>query len=150
MTSLLPAAALLAPVPEIYLREGEDMGRVAFGSRAWNVLRDFDEQAGPGAPVWIYASHPSRNRGPVASWRATWVGWIETSGGPHPEGDMVRPASTMGGKEDCAGYWAGFWEVRDLHPLGSNKKISELTDIHGRKYRRSFIPEGPILLAAAT
>lgn len=51
----LAPAALLAPVPHDHLLDGADVcanrGKVAFGSRAWEVIRRLDDEAAPGAAV---------------------------------------------------------------------------------------------------
>jgi len=137
-------------VPGTSWRVCREQGKVAFGSRAWEVLRRFDEGAGPGAPVLIYASHPATSVGPVVTWRAIWAGWVESEGGAHPDGDLYRPPSTHGG-EDRARWWAVFWAVSDLRELSRDEwlPVARLTDLRGRAYRRGFMPEGPILLGAA-
>lgn len=81
--------ALLAPVPELYLPEGQALcegpqGRVAFGSRAWETLQRFDDAAGVDAPVLIYASMSGEHRGPVVTWAARWHGalaWLQLAAG---------------------------------------------------------------------
>ncbi len=74
----VPVAGLLAPVPMDHLSDGIEVcrqeGKVAFGSRAWEVFRDLHAEAGPGAPVLIYASHSDAPLGPVVSWRARYAG----------------------------------------------------------------------------
>ncbi len=46
MTNTVANVALLAPVPLVHLMAGADIakreGRVAFGSRAWDVFRELD------------------------------------------------------------------------------------------------------------
>ncbi len=63
MTTMLPAAALLAQVPEIHLRKGEWIcaasGRLTPGSRACETLSRFDSAVDAGAPVLLYASQPT-------------------------------------------------------------------------------------------
>jgi len=150
----VPVEALLAPVPEIYLPEGQDLcnmsqGRVAFGSRAWEVLKRFDDEVGQGAPVLIYASVSSEHRGPVVSWVATWHGLVfALNDGSHPDGDEFRPPSTTLGGEDGAGYWFAFWEVTRLHPLDRESwiPIRTLRKPSGGKFKADFIPEGPTLV----
>ncbi len=140
-------------MPEILLVGGLEVcqqhGRVAFGSRAWQVLSQFDEQAGPGAPVLIYASHPSHNRGPKVTWTARWLRWEPTNGGRHPDGDLIRPPRSVDDGEDTVGYWVGYWEATDLTPLSQDQwvRTSDLVNLHGRRFT-PFVPEGPILLGA--
>src|SRR4051812_11355274 len=83
--------ALLAPVPLQHLISGRPVsageGRVAFGSRAWEVFRELDAQR-RGMPIdaYIYASHA---QGPVAlevSWHGRYIGHVESVGGAHPAG----------------------------------------------------------------
>lgn len=145
-------AGLLAPVPETHLRDAEDIcrarGKVAFGSRAWEVFRELDLQGGYGLPVLIYASHSDLGLGLTVTWRATYEGHVESRGGAHPEGDLYRPASATEGGEDQAGYWAIFWEVSNLRafPQPEHVQIRNLRDRSGRPYGKGFVPEGPIIL----
>jgi hypothetical protein len=150
--SRLPVLGLLAPVPEAHLVDGVEVcgeqGKVAFGTRVWDAFRDLELAAGPGAPVLIYASHAAMNLGPIATWAGRFVGWVGSIGGRHPDEDLYRPPSTQSGDEDRSGYWLGFWEVSDLHPLPKDEqlRISTLSGVNGRKFRADFIPEGPTLL----
>ena len=62
MTISAKNVALLAPVPEEHLLDGVNVihveGRVAFGSRAWEVFRELDAlRKGDPVDVYIYASH---------------------------------------------------------------------------------------------
>ncbi len=149
----MPVVGLLAPVPLDHLLDGvvvcQDQGKVAFGTRVWEAFRDLEIEAGSGAPVLIYASHAGEhNLGPMVSWTARFAGWVPaTIAGGHPEGDTYRPPSTL--REDSTGHWLGFWEVTDLRQLPAEKytPIAQLHDRKGRRYRRDFIPEGPILIS---
>jgi hypothetical protein len=149
----LPIAGLLAPVPLVHLADGQDVcrdeGKVAFGTRGWEVFRDLEADGGLGAPVLIYASHAAEhNLGPVVSWQACYAGWVPaTISGGHPDGERYRPPSTYGG-EDTTRHWLGFWAVTDLQALGAEEHIpiADLHDRRGRKFGGDFVPEGPILL----
>ncbi len=128
-----------------------NVGRVAFGSRAWELLHRFDDEAGRGTPVLIYASMPSEPRGHVVSWVARWWAVVDaTTSGGHPEADLVRPPSTIPGGEDEERYWFAFWEVTDLRPLARESWIAirSLRRLSGGKFNADFIPEGPTLLGA--
>jgi hypothetical protein len=67
--------ALLAPVPLEPLNDGQAVcdlqGKVAFGSRAWEIFRKLDElRDGQPVDVYIYASHaPGR-----PSFKVSWHG----------------------------------------------------------------------------
>jgi hypothetical protein len=138
--------AILAPVPLEHLEEGravcEREGRGAFGSRLWDLFRD----VGPGTSVLIYASHTeTRTTAPSVIWTASYLKYMESRGGEHPEGIRVRPPST---KADAKRYWAGFYEVADLAPLPENRWVptGDLRDRDGRSYRRNFVPERPMII----
>lgn len=151
--SPLPAVGLLAPVPLEHLIDGIEVCRenakVAFGTRAWETIRQLDREAGEGAPVLIYASHSDEHLGPVVSWAARYSGSVESIGGAHPEGDLYRPPSTQVGGEDESGWWAEFWEVTNLRrlPEGEYIPIYRVHNLSGKKFRRDFVPEGPTLIS---
>lgn len=146
--------ALLAPVPLEHLKDGaivcEKEGRVAFGSRAWEVFRKLDElRYDLPVDVYIYASH---SEGPLrleVSWHARYIGHVESIGGTHPEGMKFRPPSTAKYEDDNLGYWAVFWEVEQLCELSLEERIPT-GGFRGlgkhKPYRRNFVPEGPILI----
>jgi len=145
--------ALFAPVPLEHLEDGgvlcEREGRVAFGSRAWEVFRELDRlREGSPTDVYIYAS-----RTPVpllhVSWRAVYIGHVESQNGAHPQGMRFRPPSTAKYPEDNIAYWAVFWEVTELHELSEAERIpvSHFTGFGKPKpYKVGFIPEGPLLI----
>ena len=148
--------SLLAPVPIMHLNSATDVceqnGRVAFGSRAWEVFRKLDEAAG-GEPcdVLIYASHDSPVPGvlPKATWRATYLRHLDSRGGAHPDGMKYRPPTTSNYASDNVGHWAIFWEVTDLRLLSPEGCIpmSELRGDGKRdNYVSSFRPEGPLII----
>ncbi|MGV8997281.1 MAG: hypothetical protein ACOH12_10090 [Parvibaculaceae bacterium] len=147
-------AALLAPVPYEHLASALDtcseMGKVAFGSRAWEVFRDLDQQAdGLNPPVLIYASHDAAPFPPMVSWTASYVGHVEGRGGRHPAKLDFRPASTEKYASDNAGHWAIFWEVGDLRHLGPDAgiKVGSLVGLHsGKSFDAGFRPLGPVLI----
>ncbi len=148
--------ALLAPVPLAHLEDGatvaEQCGKVAFGSRAWEVFRRLDAlRDGLPVDVWIYASHAHVGGPPRATWRARYIGHVNAVCGAHPDGAKYRPPSTIEGGEDEAQYWAIFWEVEDLRELGPDEAIP-VTSFQGlerkSRYRKLFVPEGPLLVLA--
>lgn len=148
------AFAILAPVPEEHLVDGCDVcqekGKVAFGSRAWEVFREADrERAGQPVEVLLYASHlvdGGRSRA-VVTWRAEYIGHVETKTGAHPAGMQYRPPSTAKYESDNAGHWAVFWEVAELRrvPPDQQVEISSLRGVGKKKYYgKDFVPEGPL------
>ncbi|MDI6711974.1 MAG: hypothetical protein QMD96_01915 [Anaerosomatales bacterium] len=146
-----PTVALLAPVPEVFLPEGKHLcenprrGKVAFGSRAWEVFRRLDALRG-GLPVYtlIYASHAGAPR-PVASWRGYYIGHVEGVNGAHPDGPKYRPRTAVEDRED-EGWWAVFWEVTGLEPLSVPISIGELRGFGAKRNYAPFIPEGPVII----
>lgn len=147
------ALALLAPVPLIHLEDGVEVcereGRVAFGSNAWEVFRRLDDEAASRTPVLIYASHAAVTGRPRVTWMASYLRYVESKGGAHPDRSRFRPRSTIENHEDTTGHWAGFYEVEGLHRLAKDDclEVRELRDRNGRRYRRDFVPEGPILVS---
>jgi hypothetical protein len=148
--------AILAPVPEEHLVDGvsvcEKQGKVAFGSRAWEVFRKVDRlRHGDPVDVWIYASHRPTGAAPIlaASWRATYLGHVQAKRGAHPDGMTYRPPSTFKYPTDNQGHWAIFWEVTSLRqiPTGERLKFPQLRGL-GKKpyYGRIFVPEGPLII----
>lgn len=142
-----PNIALLAPVPEGLLVEGqrvcEAKGKVAFGSRAWELFRSLDGlRDGLPVDVFLYASHTDRLE-KVVSWRGRYVGHVEGIDGKHPEGRKFR---SRGALEDGSGWWAVFWEVEDLQPI----EPIPTAHLRGHKaekdYGTPFVPEGPIII----
>ncbi len=148
--------ALLAPVPLAHLTDGavvaEEKGKVAFGSRAWEVFQRLDGlRDGLPVDVWIYASHAHVGGAPKATWRARYVGHVLAKFGAHPEGAKFRPPSTTDGGEDKANHWAIFWEVENLRELGPDEAVP-VTGFQGldrkSRYAKMFVPEGPLLVLA--
>ncbi len=142
-----PNIALLAPVPEGPLLEGrrvcEAKGKVAFGSRAWEVFRSLDTmREGMPVDVYMYASHAGSLE-KVVSWQGRYVRHVEGVDGKHPDGRKFRSRLAL---EDGSGWWAVFWEVEGLHPIAH---IST-ADLRGYKadkdYGMPFVPEGPIII----
>jgi len=146
--------ALLAPIPDVYMSEGQTMcqsqGKVAFGSRAWEVFRELDHlRHGLPVDVYIYRSHANPPSPLEASWRAVYIGHVESNGGAHPDGMTFRPPSTNIDPSDNQGYWAIFWELEDMLgiPPADRIRIADFTGYGKRgSYKRNFIPEGPLLI----
>ncbi|MGH9577450.1 MAG: hypothetical protein ACRD3R_08430, partial [Terriglobales bacterium] len=88
----------------------QSKGKVAFGSRAFEVFRELDA-ARDGAPVrvFIYASGDPSSERLEASWSGSYVRWVEVPNGAHPDGMTYRPPSTAKYPGDNKGHWAGFW-----------------------------------------
>ena len=153
MTTATKNVALLAPVPQRHLMAGVAVchaeGRVAFGSRAWEVFRQLDAlRKGLPVDVYIYASHGDPPGALEASWHARYIGHVESIGGAHPAGMRFRPPSTAKYQSDNSGYWAVFWEVEHLTQLAVAQRI-QVTDLTGFGKPKSydpFVPEGPLLI----
>jgi hypothetical protein len=99
--------------------------------------------------VFIYAAHNPLAQKLAISWRAVYVGHVESLNGAHPEGMKFRPPSTGNYSDDNYGYWAVFWEIEDLHPLNESDYIptGRFRGLEKRKsYGKNFAPEGPILI----
>lgn len=152
-----PLTALLASVPLVHLRSGllvcRREGRVAFGTRAVDVVREFERTAGRGAPVLIYASLPDRHLGPYVSWGARFDRLtVALLDGSHPDGDRYRPPSTQDVGEDRPGphQWLGFWQVTDLRELSTEEYVplSALRNPSGHRFSHYFVPDGPTLLSS--
>jgi len=148
------SVALLTPVPVEHLESGAAIcaaeGKVAFGSRSWEVFRKLDAlRTGLSVDVYIYASGAGPQEVRAATWRAVYVGHVESVGGAHPEGMRFRPPSTCQNESDNYGHWAVFWEVRELRRLPESEFIAtrQFTG-HGKRrtYRDNFAPEGPLLV----
>ena len=154
MRELALNVALLAPVPRVHLEHGITVcaaeGRVAFGSRKFEVFRELDGlRRGLPVNVYIYPSHSDPPSFLETSWKAIYVNSVETQDGAHPEGIRFRPESTAWFPTDNEGWWAVFWEVTDLREVQVSEriKISEFTGYRKRRhYKRDFIPEGPLLV----
>jgi len=153
-TSTASHIALLAPVPLQHLVSGADVakreGRVAFGSRAWEIFRDLDgSRKRLAVDVYIYASHAEGPPQFEATWHARYTGHVESINGAHPAGMRYRPQSTAKYFTDNHGHWAVFWEVEDLRELPRAKRI-RLADLTGfgkkRTYGKGFVPEGPLII----
>ncbi len=147
---------LLVPVPEEHLRSGLQTlrreGKVAFGSRAFEVFAKLDElRQGEPVEVLIYASDPTTIIKPPyrASWRATYIGFQSARGGAHPDGMIYRPETTTQYPADNAGHWALFWEVVDLAELPEGERV-QTGALKGwgksKLYVKHFRPEGPVLI----
>lgn len=146
------SVALLAPVPRRHLDSGVEVlrreGRVAFGSRAWELFRKLDDlRCGEPVDVYIYASHEDGNA--EVSWLARYVRSVESQDGAHPEGMRLRPLTTASNESDNLGHWAVFWELDELRCLEPHERhpMTDFTPFGKRKaYGKSFVPEGPLLI----
>jgi hypothetical protein len=154
MISTNHEVALLAPVPHEHLVDGlvvcHQQGKVAFGSRAWEIFRKLDKiREGQPVDVYIYASHAPGGPSFKVSWHGIYLGHVEGIHGSHPQGMLFRPPSTAQYEDDNYGHWAVFWEVARLRELAPEKRIST-GGFYGwdkrKLYKKNFIPEGPILV----
>lgn len=112
---------ILAPVPAVLPKSALDtcaaMGKVAFGTNAWELFATIDAEYGDGLPMLIYPFHhrgdPDKLCDPgFASFRGAYVGSVRPRRIKHPN-PAVRPAVTVEGEEPDTG-WAIFWEVGSL------------------------------------
>jgi hypothetical protein len=150
------AVALLAPVPEEHLLSGQSVclnqGKVAFGSKNWELFYKLQGLVQPHGQceVLIYVSDAGQPISPpTVTWRATYLGFVQSKGGAHPEGMKYRPPSTAKYVLDNQGSWAVFWEVADLTPLSKDQwiKIGQLRGFEKpAKYLTNYIPKGPSLV----
>ncbi len=163
MSSIDPLAkeshvALLAPVPEEHLISGRqacaEHGRVAFGSRDFEVFRLLDSLvAGGGCDVLFYASWAARPLpGPaMVTWRGRYRLHVEARPDGSPPQGIVRPSTTEKYPGDNKGHWAVYWEVSDIEQLTKDERIpiSLLRGINSSKnYLKTFVPERPLIIEA--
>ena len=143
--------ALLAPVPLKHLESGrakvQQEGRVAYGSRAWELFQRLDTLRNRlPVDVFIYASHDDAARyRPGVRWKARYIQSRKSNNGSHPEGARYRPDSTHDDTNDSA----VFWEIEDLEELPEEAwiQLARLTPYGKRKpYGHPFVPQGPILI----
>lgn len=146
---------LLAPVPLVHLDPArtkfEEQGKVAFGSRAWEVFQKLDhERAGSPVVAYLYASWDRTTNRLEATWRARYIGHVESRGGAHPDGMRFRPDSTSQSATDNLGHWAIFWEIDQLDKLEGDERIPFTRFCSygtGKAFKPNFIPEGPLLVS---
>ena len=152
----MPNISLLAPVPLEHLIDACTLcrakGKVAFGSRAWQVFRELDiAREGETVETYIYASGDKSFESFEVSWYGRYIGHVEGNNGAHPDGMLFRPASTTKDPRDNKGHWAVFWELDQLRQLQPHERIST-GEFHGfesgKKYKKHFTPQGPIIVLA--
>jgi len=154
----MPAVTLLAPVPLEHLCNAAAVckaeGKVAFGSRTWEVFRELDiERNGIPVNVYIYASGDPTSDKLEVSWLGRYIGHVEGKFGAHPEGMRFRPPSTAKYPSDNKGHWAVFWELDQLRELQTHERIptGAFTGYKtGKQYKNNFVPEGPIIVTYKT
>lgn len=145
---------LLAPVPLVHLESAgktlDEQGKVAFGSRAWEVFQKLDqERAGRPVEAYLYASWDGTTTRIEATWRARYIGQVESRAGAHPDGLRFRPESSLQSETDNKGHWAIFWEVDQLQRLEGDARIPFTRFCShgtGKAFKPNFIPEGPLLV----
>jgi hypothetical protein len=147
--------AILAPVPEIHLKDGQLVadakGHVSFGSNKWEFFADLDVlRRGEPVPVLIYPSHDELGD---PKFKVTWKGWYissltDTGDKIDEEREGHRPPSTVGSPTDDHRYWAVYWKVRDLRPLPPEHqvRIGDLRSHRSGKWRQNAAPRGPELI----
>lgn len=141
--------SLLAPVPVIHLLSAQEVceqeGKVAFGSREFEVFRKIDQDRNERpVKVLIYASEQeNRSFIPKVTWEGLYMGHVDSRRGRHPQGMKYRPATTVNDALDAA----VFWEVTDLKPLEISMNISNFK-LLGKKepFPSRFIPEKPLII----
>jgi hypothetical protein len=146
---------ILAPVPAILLKSATEtcaaVGRVAFGTEAWEFFAKVNEEYGQGLPVLIYPTprygDPDKlcDPGKVA-FCGVYLGLTPARAGKHPN-PAVRPSATI---NDTG--WTCFWEVSDLvHiPKQDRVTITSLTaEVQRKPLSIGFVPHGPMLVKAA-
>jgi hypothetical protein len=150
---------ILAPVPATILRSAEDtcaaVGRVAFGSEAWEVFNRADLEYGTGLAVLIYPTQhygdPNQLCDPgYACFRAVYLGTKPSRAGRHPDPSARPPATIHGPDADTA--WPLFWEVSNLVPLSKRDRVAIVSLTAERQKKplgNGFVPHGPMLVKAA-
>lgn len=147
--------ALLAPVPKEHLDEGKKTafakGKVAFGSRAYNVFVKLDEERGDKpVDVYIYESYGEGRYDFRISWHAIYRKYEAAINGAHPDKMTYRPLSTAKYPGDNeGGDWLLFWEVDSLEEIPEKDRAHVGTFVpYGKKkpYGNSFVPREPMLI----
>jgi len=149
--------AVLAPVPASILKSAIETcvtaGRVAFGSKVWNVFDKATTEYGKGIPVLICPT--GRKDDPdelcpsvgYVNFRSLYLGTVQAVAGRHPNPD-VRPSATISDTDD----WDFFWEVSNLHKLAKQDQIA-ITDLisegNGKPLTKSYPLYRPILVTAS-
>lgn len=140
---------LLTPIGRMHLDAAAsgDMTSVVFGTNAWQVLAQFTQMAGPGAPVLFYVAYDRAAR--EAAWKAAFVEYRDSRGGfPPREWHQYREA--VAAEEDKGlgpGYFAGYYLVEELAPLQPPTPLRELYSWTSKKrLAKSFLPIGPIIV----
>jgi hypothetical protein len=139
--------ALLAPVPSGHLTsaletlKSEDW--VAFGSGNAKLFKKLESlRKGLDVDVYIYASSPSGDSPPEASWRARFIGIAHDSSAQSLT--KFRPASTANDTSSAI-----YWQVVELKrvPPPDRLKIADFTGFEkGKAYSSTFVPRGPLLI----
>lgn len=142
--------AFLAPVPLMHLESAarDELDPVAFGSEAWDVLKQLPPDGDDSIPVLIYASLADAI--PFVTWRGEFAGWIDPAMTSLAELARMRPASTRA-EGNPEPLWGSYWLVRRLRQLPTAEwlAIAKLWKRDGSgRLATSFVPEGPILIQA--
>ena len=147
--------ALLAPVPMEHLMDGTKttmtMGKVAFGSGAYDVFLKLEEERGDKpVDVYIYESYGKGAYDFRVSWHGRYLGYTGAVNGAHPDGMKFRPASTAKYAGDNeGGDWLLFWEVDHLEEIPESERmhVGEFVPYGKKKpYGNCFAPRGPMLV----
>jgi hypothetical protein len=154
MTNTAADIALLTPVPLEHLVAGlvvvAKQGRVAFGSRAWELFRELDlKRHGMPVDVYIYASHTNESPRSEVSWHGLYIRHVDSVNGAHPEVMRYRPQSTTKYDNDNQGKWVIFYELEQLRELKPSERllVGSLKGLGERRsYYQSFVPRGPLFI----
>jgi hypothetical protein len=138
--------ALLAPVPNVHLESAarHRLDPVAFGSEAWDILKQLPWDGDNSIPVLIYESMADAI--PYVTWRGTFAGWIDPAKMSLAALARLRPPSTQDEP-----LWGMYWKVGGLRRLPTAEwlAIAKLTKRDGSgSLKEKFVPEGPILIQA--
>lgn len=149
---------ILAPVPATILRSAQvacdAQGRVAFGSKAWELFNKIDTEYGQNIPVLIYPTpnhgDPDRLCDPgFATFRGNYLGTKLAQAGKHPD-PSVRPMVTVEGPEIDT-QWAFFWEVSNLVQVSKQDRVA-ITSLTAEGQKKpltnKFVLKGPMLVKA--
>jgi hypothetical protein len=146
--SINTTVALLTPIPTEHLADGLPLcqreGLVMYGTQAWKVFDDLDQERGDRPVVaYIYASREGKN--PAATHRAVYVKHCFREDLPAGDFERYRPPSTNVHPDD-RDTWAAFYYLRDLERLAQPIPIRRFRSWKRKQLLVDHWPEGPILV----
>jgi hypothetical protein len=142
--------ALFTPVPSLHIEDDglarcRERGRVAFGTRAFQVLRQLERTAnGRPVTVYVYASRTGRN--PAATHRGRYLGHKANSKMTR-EDWLCRPSSTWVCADD-RDQWPTYYFLADLERLAVPIPIRRFRSLATHRPLVNHAPQGPILVSA--